>query len=1220
MNNFKRILLFVVFLLSVSSLVIAQESQSDRAFRYAEKLYQDKLYDVAVEQYTQYLTEYPRGGHRPDAALHLGEAYFALGQYNAARKAFQQVDLDYPGTDQAQKALWKVGEAYEQMNAWEQAAKAFQRLFIYYPESHEAAKGLLRGASDAQKVKNYDLATALLQSVIDNFYTSEAAVSAHIELGKLYRTQKKYQIAWNELDKALNASPTKEQRGTILLEQARTAEYLYSKDRASDLYGKVIDEYKRQPIAEEATLEQGRLALVQQNYPLASDLLEKAIQSDDTGVKLKALELRGDLAWYQKEYKKAVDYYTQALNNNPRKSMVVTLQMKKGLALEKNADYSGAYDQLQKVDYFGDSDSVRTIEKIVSQHLADVAVQLQRYHEAIGMLRKLTSLSDRKTQPQLYKQIGDISYQDLQDFPVAILAYKTVIDSFPKSPVVDDALFALGNVYTKKGSYDQALDSFTQLIEKYPFTEHYQAAQQQIWMLQHFHAKDSQVSFRHLAQLFGELLLNQNSDNLYFRLGKLYFSDQQDYTAAIKQFNQLLQKQNPAGLQDTIRYYLARSYETLARKAGFDGNQTKAKSDGEQAITIFDSLAQNSVLSDQLKNEIQLQSGKLREQLFPDQAVQYFSNLVKKYPNDLAITLEYAKTLKDAGQESFALTVLEPALKRTENSPKREPMLSLAASLAYNQKQRGMAMDFYKQYLDAYPFGPAAAQSRWVLMEYALADSNYADAARYGESLQQEAFYTGYQTLLNDKIGQIYIQAKEYQKAATWFASLANDTSPEDALFTGQDRTTNANALYWAGFTYEKLNKPDTASTYYQAYIFNGNNQTYLTQAHRALGDFAAANGDYAQARSHYQQAINLAGVADIDVVPLKKNAAKMAMELKDYSTAANEYLSAVKQAQGQQKKDLWQEGIIAQIRAGQSRQAESQIHDFTNAFRLRKDDLALKRFQYEQAKQLANQKKFQQAQSKLESILDSDLPADFAAQVKYELGREFVISNDYEKAVNLLTKITVDYPKSSVLAQVYVTLGTVYYDQEQPQLAISAFRNALDYAANGEYRKAAMQNLIKLYDSNGLYDAAVGMARTYVKQYPNADNAFSTRIQIGTYLIKMHEYDRATDYLKSLLREADAASASEIQFWIAEAYFNQNQYERAIAEYLKIPYMNPPTKLDWAASALWKAGNAYERLGKSEKAIQLYERIIHEKGSNSNFGRFARRRIDELNSSTPGS
>ena len=324
--------------------VIAQESQSDRSFRYAERLYEDALYDVAAEQYQLYLDEYPRGSHRPDAALNLGKSLFEVGQFDEARKAFQQVDLDYPGTPQAEEALWLVGESYEQMDQPEQAARAFRRLYVYYPESNRAARGLVRGAKNAREAGNYDLAEALLQSVVENFYTSEEAITARIRLAEVYREEQRYQLAWNELDKALNASPTREQRGSILLEQAITAERLYSRERAMNIYGKILDEFRRGPIEMRASMEQGRLALAQQNYPLATDLLDRAVRANDDAVRLRALELRGDLAWHQSAYQEAEEFYSQALGMETAPEKTAQLHMKIAMALQENDEHAAAYE------------------------------------------------------------------------------------------------------------------------------------------------------------------------------------------------------------------------------------------------------------------------------------------------------------------------------------------------------------------------------------------------------------------------------------------------------------------------------------------------------------------------------------------------------------------------------------------------------------------------------------------------------------------------------------------------------------------------------------------------------------------------------------------------------------------------------------------------------------------------------------------------------------
>ncbi len=333
------------------------------------------------------------------------------------------------------------------------------------------------------------------------------------------------------------------------------------------------------------------------------------------------------------------------------------------------------------------------------------------------------------------------------------------------------------------------------------------------------------------------------------------------------------------------------------------------------------------------------------------------------------------------------------------------------------------------------------------------------------------------------------------------------------------------------------------------------------------------------------------------------------------YQDAAAELLDRVSEIREDSvKAALWETGIIALIRTGRIDRSRRQEEQFANTMGLNRNARPLRRFDLEEARWLAGQKNFQQSVEILERLRRRDLPPDLAAEVQYELGRQYVLTNEYEDAVDLLTELTtMENAPAGPVSQAYITLGTVYYEQEQPENAIGAFRNALQSGAGGEYRRVALRNLIKLYEENGLWDAAVATAREYINDYPQAEDRFSTRIQIGNFLMNMGEYERARGHLRELLREADAEDTAEIQFWLGKSYQYQHRYSEAILEFLKVPYLLPPTKLDWSASALWEAGNSYEKMSRSEKAIALYERIIREQGAASNYGRYARRRINQL-------
>ena len=53
--------------LALAASVLAQSDKEEEEFLYAHKLYNDKLYDVVVAQFNQFLEDYPNSPHRPQA-------------------------------------------------------------------------------------------------------------------------------------------------------------------------------------------------------------------------------------------------------------------------------------------------------------------------------------------------------------------------------------------------------------------------------------------------------------------------------------------------------------------------------------------------------------------------------------------------------------------------------------------------------------------------------------------------------------------------------------------------------------------------------------------------------------------------------------------------------------------------------------------------------------------------------------------------------------------------------------------------------------------------------------------------------------------------------------------------------------------------------------------------------------------------------------------------
>ncbi|MDZ4165261.1 MAG: tol-pal system protein YbgF [Smithellaceae bacterium] len=118
---------------------------------------------------------------------------------------------------------------------------------------------------------------------------------------------------------------------------------------------------------------------------------------------------------------------------------------------------------------------------------------------------------------------------------------------------------------------------------------------------------------------------------------------------------------------------------------------------------------------------------------------------------------------------------------------------------------------------------------------------------------------------------------------------------------------------------------------------------------------------------------------------------------------------------------------------------------------------------------------------------------------------------------------------------------------------------------------------------------------------YEQAYNAF-----------KGGRYDKARHEFQELLKRFPRGELSEnAQFWIAESFFFEKQYERAIVEYAKV--IEEHEAGDRRPHALLKQGLSYLALGDKTMAKIIFQKIL-EDHPHSTQARIARNRLTETN------
>jgi tol-pal system protein YbgF len=129
--------------------------------------------------------EAPTASLSPDA-LH-GQALrdFMQENFDLAIQGFTTYVSNYPGGDKAASALYYIGEAYHRQNQLPQAVSAFTRVINDYPGTDSVAGALYKRALVESAMHERENAIADLRAVIEKFPTSSEAAQAKIELQKL---------------------------------------------------------------------------------------------------------------------------------------------------------------------------------------------------------------------------------------------------------------------------------------------------------------------------------------------------------------------------------------------------------------------------------------------------------------------------------------------------------------------------------------------------------------------------------------------------------------------------------------------------------------------------------------------------------------------------------------------------------------------------------------------------------------------------------------------------------------------------------------------------------------------------------------------------------------------------------------------------------------------------------------------------------------------------
>jgi TolA-binding protein len=1235
-----RLFLFSAFLLASAS---AQVSNSDTDFLYARKLFDDKLYPLAAQEFSRFIRNYPSDARVPDARYYSGMSYYHGQMYDNARREFQFLAIDFPKDKRAADAWQKVAECYAALGDYAAAANALSSVATFYPDAPNAVSSVLLASDYFLKAGDTRSAKDKLQKLIADRPSIPEVHQARLKLAQLFLREDNTTQALAELLGVIEKGKDPELVSQAVFERAKLMESLGKSDDARAGYERIIARFTKTSILPAAMFEMGLISIREKNFDDARTAFEAVVRRPDASATLKQraqVEI-GDTYFAQGQYNKAGESYRSAGNAAADSTVMIESRFKVALTLEKVNNLKVANEELIRIADLGvTAGPAARYTALAYLKLAQNFQQLKQFREAAAYYDHfIRKFPNHPKIDRAHFQRGTLLLNELKDYQEAILALQELTEKHRNSILKDQAELLLARAYRMNGQLAEAASMLRQFRPGFPGSEWIDEAESELEYIRLFYPESSTRTLENMIYLIGSLIEDRSKDEVTFAYGQLFFDQIKDYQKAVGIFHRVAGLTQNRAIREEAWLYAAQCYDRLAQQypeqrtwADSALNQYRLLTGGKYADVAAMRIIETTLsgIDDSRERAIKAKS--------------YFEGLLERYPSSgqrdrMLIRLGQAmQTLKefqnpaakkkseDSVKVKFngAISCYDELILRYPTSPFTDEAYFQKA-VCYSELGAGPELvKALQQYLGGFPRGRHVARAKYMLARYNEEQGDFRSAITAYNELINEYYYTGYADSAAQGIGNNYLLTQQYALAIDAYQNSLKlhlgDFSDVDVLSI---QTSTHNPVdYKIAFAYDRLGNLSRAIEFYENYLFPDRKGAHAPEALSALATIYEKKNDRPNALRYYGYLNDLYPTHDLAFKGLIRTA-EIYFESEKYQEARAAY-----EALSKKTKDTGQQlifdsrAVVCAYRLGLVQQTSALEQSFDKKYEKNKDLKTLYvnatgEFLFELGRYYQYQKlKYDLAFKTYSKIIDDYKNNGIAADALFEMAVIRFKEGKSKEGFELLQQIPQKYPSSEIIPRVYLRFAIEAFQLEQAQTAIDAAKTALQHPNITRVdARVGTDFLIKVYKAAGYYENALLLIQDYLEKFSDSDAAdlLSKRIDIGVMHKNLKAYDRSIEYFKELIKVAAGEDEAEIQFHIGETYFAMGNFEQALLEYLRIPYLTLGTKFDWATAAKSQAAECYARLNKLPEAVQMYEEIIRKHGMNSEYGRFARQRIEDL-------
>ena len=393
---------------------------------------------------------------------------------------------------------------------------------------------------------------------------------------------------------------------------------------------------------------------------------------------------------------------------------------------------------------------------------------------------------------------------------------------------------------------------------------------------------------------------------------------------------------------------------------------------------------------------------------------------------------------------------------------------------------------------------------------------------------------------INNQLASTLLATKNYQAALTTIDKMRNPG--RQILEAKQTILFQLGAQDFIDGNYDQAIQRFNASINMGNYDVKSKNESYFWR-----GETYYRENNYPAAIKDYQTYLSVCNASDDNYSNALYNLGYTYFNLKQYNNALNSFKQYTSQERNRQQltySDAWNrigdvylfnrnfiEAANAYSQASVNNPQSAEYADFQKAF------------------VLGLQHNYNGKIAALDVMMKRYPDSQYYDDAMYEKSRALIMLNRETDAIPILTKLLNDYPNSNVAPQAGVQLGQSYYNSNNPQKAIEAYKQVVQLHKNSEEARIAIQSLEGIYrDIND-----IGSYASFANSLGNGIVITASRQDSLSYLaaeniyMKGHANEAANAMNKYLQSYPQGQFAGDAHYYIGAIAYNKKDYDTAL-------------------------------------------------------------------------